>query len=300
MFNKVPAILFADDVVLISTSISGLQRQLDKVDRYCEKWNLVVNIKKTKIVVFKRGAKLKRTEQWRYKGEDIQVVKQFQYLGLSFSFNNLWNTHLADKAINCNYIMSRLLTFVYKHKECSLNLFLKLFDSLISSSMLYGAEIFAFSPKIDILERIERKFYRRVLGIPNGIPGVALNLLLNRIGIAEKSKIRSLLFWHTSNNREDSHLGTLALQQQTEWGNRGLQSWGLNIKNLIQKSGFAFIWEAPRAISRGKFKNSIKRRLADISKSAKMVETKKFKSANYLSNENLKATQNRIYALKSQ
>ena len=49
-------LLFADDAVLVSETREGLQRSLDNLHEYCIKWNLNVNIEKTKIVVFrKRG-----------------------------------------------------------------------------------------------------------------------------------------------------------------------------------------------------------------------------------------------------
>ena len=43
-------LLFADDAVLVSETPEGLQRSLDSLNEYCNKWNLTVNIQKTKIV----------------------------------------------------------------------------------------------------------------------------------------------------------------------------------------------------------------------------------------------------------
>ena len=47
-------LLFADDAVILETS-SGLQKYLDKLECYCKRWNLTVNVEKTKIVVFRKG-----------------------------------------------------------------------------------------------------------------------------------------------------------------------------------------------------------------------------------------------------
>ena len=52
-------LLHADDLVLISETSSGLQNRLDKLQEYCKKWGLTVNIKKTKpVVVEKRQSPL--------------------------------------------------------------------------------------------------------------------------------------------------------------------------------------------------------------------------------------------------
>jgi hypothetical protein len=40
-------LLYADDLVLSSLSPGGLQRQLDRLFSYCQKWELVVNVSKT-------------------------------------------------------------------------------------------------------------------------------------------------------------------------------------------------------------------------------------------------------------
>ena len=41
-------LLYADDLVLVSETSSGLQNCLDGLQEYCDKWRLTVNIKKTK------------------------------------------------------------------------------------------------------------------------------------------------------------------------------------------------------------------------------------------------------------
>ena len=70
----VHVLLFADDLVLISQSVDGLQRLLDRLKIYCENWNLEVNQGKTKVMVFKKGTRLARTEKWTYDNHRLEVV----------------------------------------------------------------------------------------------------------------------------------------------------------------------------------------------------------------------------------
>ena len=51
-------LIYADDVILISQSESGLQNCLNKLEKYCELWCLDINIDKTKSVVFNESGKL--------------------------------------------------------------------------------------------------------------------------------------------------------------------------------------------------------------------------------------------------
>lgn len=51
-------LLFADDIVLISSTIKGLQKQINELENYCQNFCLTVNMDKTKVIVFKKGGKL--------------------------------------------------------------------------------------------------------------------------------------------------------------------------------------------------------------------------------------------------
>ena len=54
--------LFAGDLILVSETSSGLQNCLDRLQEYCDKWRLTVNIKKTKtMVVEKRQSSINQT-----------------------------------------------------------------------------------------------------------------------------------------------------------------------------------------------------------------------------------------------
>ncbi len=48
--QRVPPLLHADDVALVSTSIQGLQAQLNKLAAYALTWDLQISLVKTKIM----------------------------------------------------------------------------------------------------------------------------------------------------------------------------------------------------------------------------------------------------------
>lgn len=78
-------ILFADDAVILSDTPEGLQLSLNKLKSYCETWNLTVNVDKIKIIVFRKGGLLSQRERWFYNGAEIEIVNQFNYLGVVFT-----------------------------------------------------------------------------------------------------------------------------------------------------------------------------------------------------------------------
>ena len=52
MGKPTPALFYADDLALASTSVQGLQAQLDLLEAYSDHWGLTVNVKKTKVVAY--------------------------------------------------------------------------------------------------------------------------------------------------------------------------------------------------------------------------------------------------------
>ena len=58
---KICLLLYADDIILFSKSAEGLQKSLDVLAEYCDRWKLLVNAKKTKILIFRKGGGLTET-----------------------------------------------------------------------------------------------------------------------------------------------------------------------------------------------------------------------------------------------
>ena len=50
--------LLKPDLILMSESATGLQNCLHRLDDYCNKWQLVVNINKAKIMIFGKSGRV--------------------------------------------------------------------------------------------------------------------------------------------------------------------------------------------------------------------------------------------------
>ena len=74
-------LMYADDVILLSKSDMGLQRCLKKLESYCERWCLDINIDKTKTIILNKTGKL-LSYKYYFNGEQIENVKNYKYLGV--------------------------------------------------------------------------------------------------------------------------------------------------------------------------------------------------------------------------
>ena len=82
---KLLLLLYADDIVLFAKTAEELQKSLDILEEYCDRWKLTVNKSKTKIVIFRKRGRLPANLQFNYKGSKIDIVNKFCYLGIVFT-----------------------------------------------------------------------------------------------------------------------------------------------------------------------------------------------------------------------
>ena len=84
---KLFILLYADDTIILAENQQELQRALTSVHEYCVKYNLTVNIKKTKIIIFSKG-KVRKFPNFTYGKNIIEVVSDYVYLGATMNYNN--------------------------------------------------------------------------------------------------------------------------------------------------------------------------------------------------------------------
>ena len=75
-------LLFADDTVLFAETAADLQLLLDNLKVYCNKWNISVNIDKSKVVVFKSGNQRINCRLY-FDNTELEFVSSFTYLGVT-------------------------------------------------------------------------------------------------------------------------------------------------------------------------------------------------------------------------
>lgn len=59
----------------------GMVHMLGKLKRYLDKKKLNINMRKIKVMKFKKGGGRMKEIKWRWKGKRIEEVKKFTYLG---------------------------------------------------------------------------------------------------------------------------------------------------------------------------------------------------------------------------
>ena len=132
--------LYADDLILLAESASDLQIQMDLLSEYAKKWNLEINISKTKVLIFNKSNKTSGIT-WSIDNEIVEEVDSYTCLGVIFQKNGSFKKHvneLKDKGRKC------LFSLIARNKEwrdLGPSLFLHVFDKTLVPILDYGGEI---------------------------------------------------------------------------------------------------------------------------------------------------------------
>ena len=83
--TEISCLLYADDLILMSTTHESLQKCITRLEHYCKTWQLEVNLKKTKIMIFNKQGSLIKKYKFYYKNNTLENVKEYKYLGFTFT-----------------------------------------------------------------------------------------------------------------------------------------------------------------------------------------------------------------------
>ena len=178
--TKINSLLYADDLVILSRSKSGLQNCLDQLHQWCTMWLMQVNTKKTKIMIFqKHNSKQPLNLKFHIGDKLIETTKEYTYLGLKLTQNGNFKAaqqQLSEKALHALYKIKKKLDF---HKLTP-KLALKIFDSIISPILLYNSEVWGAYEKDNLnkwetsdIEKVNLRFCKLYLGVNKKASNVA-------------------------------------------------------------------------------------------------------------------------------
>ncbi len=181
--TAVKLLLYVNDLILMSKSLQGLQKQLDELNIFCNERYLTVNVKKTKVIIF--GSRV-NSSPLHYDGSHVEEVASFRYLGIELHRSGSLKTdveHLAAAEQRAKFALRRRCADL---KINDPTVMCQLFDALVKPVLSYGCELWVDEPTIKYLEAIHRSFQKSLLSVNDTTP--------NRIVLAEFGRFPLILF----------------------------------------------------------------------------------------------------------
>lgn len=113
----VPLLLYADDLILMSTTAAGLQKQLDALASLCDKRPLTVTLSKTTIMISE--ARHGSVADLVLSSVDVESVVSFKYLGFTFHATRDMSFRTVAAATENNFDYASAVCTPWHQGPCS-------------------------------------------------------------------------------------------------------------------------------------------------------------------------------------
>jgi exonuclease III len=204
------SLLYADDVVLVADSAANLQQLIERVDKFCRRWQMEINLSKSEVMVIgqrdtcapcarlvseglgEAGCAL--CAPFECRGVRLKVVDKYKYLGIWFTSCLRWTHHL-EVAVQKAKQSTRDLGRVFFNKRIPAKAKALVWLSTVRPKLEYGAEVWkANDPQAKKLESVQVQAGAKIFGLNMHTNAHAVRALLQVQPLELRRKVARLKY----------------------------------------------------------------------------------------------------------
>ncbi len=147
--QQVSLLMYADDIVLISTNEDGAQKQLDVMSNWCKKWAMRVNAKKSQIIHVRNPQKPVSSVPLFCCGEELKYVKDYKYLGYIFNEHLAHSTTVKTLTLSANRAFGKIVTIFKKLGNLGFKTYMTLYNTYVLPILNYASGVWGFQEQAE-------------------------------------------------------------------------------------------------------------------------------------------------------
>ena len=189
-------IIWADDLVILSETETGLNDMLKELDLFTEENSLMINIDKTKAMIFNKTGRLLR-RNFKYKNSIIETVREYKYLGFILVPSGSVVQGLNDLKSRGNRAIFQIKNKMGEYFRLKPKISIKLFNTLVKPILLYMADLWGClkTPKNFPIDTLQTKFLKQVLGVQIQTTNIGVFLETGELPLSIFSMKASIKNW---------------------------------------------------------------------------------------------------------
>ena len=184
--------LFADDIANGAPTEEKMQKDAGQVSDSCDSYDLTISIKKTEVVYQPAPGKPYKELIITVKGQRLQVVDKFTYLGSTFSRAVHIDDEVNARIAKASAAFGRLRGSIWDWSRIRLDTKLKVYKSVVLPTLLYACETWTvYQRHAKRLNHLHTSCLRKLLKIKwqDRIPDTEV---LNRAGLQSEHTVLRL------------------------------------------------------------------------------------------------------------
>lgn len=155
---------FADDIDAVAHNVRDVKEIFSSFEAHAQGMGLEINEAKTKYMVTSRNPRQRIRQNITINNYNLEVVKEFKYLGATITDDNKNETDVAARVTSANRALYSLSGFL-RSKMLTRGTKIKIYKTMIRPVLSYGSETWIINKKeADKLLVFERKILRTIFG----------------------------------------------------------------------------------------------------------------------------------------
>ena len=275
--TKISCMIYADDLIIMSTSPNALQQCLNNLETYCKKWKLDVNIKKPKIITFNKQGSLVKKHSYFYKSHTLENVKQYKYLGFIFTCSGSMKHGITNLVKQGKKAWHAIQYYLNISKNKTIHTYLTLFDSKIKPIITYASEawIDSIHDKKDISNLLTKNTFevfhisilKQILGVNKKTSNIAVLLELGRCPLTTSITFQAIKYFLRLPSINPCSMLNLLYQEEKHTLTTKTDSYLAFIIERLNLLGMSNIWQEQllenKSLNSKKIQMTIRRRITD-------------------------------------
>ena len=240
--NKmVSVLLYADDIVLISETEESLQKQLNTVHSWCQKWQLSINCSKTQVIHFRKMTGQETNFEFRMGDKCIENVKKYRYLGVELNYCVNFTESVDTLATASSRSLGNLNHKYFKVYGFQPSIYKCLYDATVCRIMDYGAGVWG-GPLYNKCDIIQHRAMRSILGVSRQTPIPFLYFELGWTPPNIRQKLEMVRLWYHLAGLSDNRLPKqIFILDRTQWKR--------TVQTMFKKANLSTVFDSNNAVN---------------------------------------------------
>ena len=235
--EKVPILLYADDVALLGESEEELQQMIDVMFSWCSMWDMTVNIEKTKVVHFKRGPATPHTDfVFNYGGNTIDICDRYRYLGLVLTEHLDYNVTARNVSQAAHRALGSIIAKAQLHGGFPYKIFTKLYNTVVQPILDYGSHVWGHK-SYQCVEAVQNRALRYFLGVGKRTPIAAMQGDMGWTSQEHRQWITVIRQWCRLSNLNATRVNQKVFQWCLKLSSRGVKNSALQVMTFLNRVG---------------------------------------------------------------
>ena len=207
---------------------------LNSMEKYCKENELIVNLEKTKCMIFNKTGKFIR-KYFSFNNTKLETVRSYKYLGFLLTPSGEIKSglnDLRDRAMKAFFKLKNSMdTSFHRHIKTTLHLL----DTLIKPILLYASDFWGClkPPNDNPIEKFHYMACKHILGVQKQTTNIGVLLELGRIPFQTYAIKAAIKNWERIKSKQ------INIHLYTSYQNaiKDNLPWVTNIKDLLDKNG---------------------------------------------------------------